>query len=303
MRRARGTVLAVVLVVAAVGSACSDDSEKAASTSTSRAGASTTSTSTSVPPTTAALVATEGDLSGCDRTVEPYFRRPVNEGLAPGPGFLEGESLLFSGTREFPAYPANPSAFWGDLNGDGTADTLADDDDGIVVIPGPRPPDGDLSAAGVRLTGTFRNSSHVVPVGDQNGDGAADVSFDGRLVSGRALLSKPPGSSMPIPEAFAEVPYVITALQLEPGAPPVLAQVFGAPGPSVGADEPIQVKLGSTCLVTGTPVVDPKLDGSRSRSSGTISLDAASLDGHRHVEWQYVNRNTLVVFRWDLDDV
>ena len=89
--RARGTVLAVALVVA-VGAACGDDSESAAP-STSRARSTTTTT------TTAPLVATETDLRDCDRTIEPFFRRGPGDGFAPVE-VLEGENLLFSGTRE-----------------------------------------------------------------------------------------------------------------------------------------------------------------------------------------------------------
>jgi hypothetical protein len=305
--RARGTVLAVALTLTALGVACSDDTESAVSPSTARAGTTTSSTTTSTTML-AALAATEQDVRDCGRSIEPYFRQGPGDpsGLLPGLDPLAGEPLRYSGTEDDRADLSDPSAHWGDLNGDGVDDRLVANDAGVFVVSGAVPPGGELRDVGVLLTDISAGGSWLtVPVGDQNGDGAADVSFFGRLVSGRALLSTAPGQSMSIPEPFADVPHVMSAFRLEPDGPPVLARVFGR-GLSAqpGTDAGVVVKLDapeSICLVTKNSNVD--LDPYQwAGDSGTASVDAVRApDGHRLVEYVYSNRYGPTVYRWDLD--
>jgi hypothetical protein len=300
-------VLGATLVVAAIATACSDDSESGAPTSTSHAGTTTSSTTTSTTMIPA-LAATEQDVRDCDRTIEPYFRQgPGNpSGLLPAPPLLEGESLRFSGTEDDRSDVSNPATHWGDLNGDGVDDRLVANDAGVFVISGTAPPGSELRDAGVLLTGTSMGGSWLtVPVGDQNGDGAADVSFFGRLVSGRSLLAKSPGRSMAIPEPFADAPHVMSAFRLEPDGAPALARVFGrGQTAQPGIDAGVVVKLDgpeSICLVTDNSNID--LDPYQwAGDSGTASVDGVRTpDGHRVVEYLYANRYGPIAYRWDLD--
>ena len=56
-----------------------------------------------------------------------------------------------------------------------------------------------------------------------------------------------------------------------------------------------------TSRVTGNPNVDPALDGSYDRASGSVRLSARRLDGERLVEYRDANRNEWLTYRWNLD--
>ena len=121
MITAHPAIVAVALLVAAAGVACDDGADSAAP-STSR---SSTTTSTSATTTsTTVLPATEQDIRDCDRTIEPYVRRAGFPSGLPPLDPLEGENLRFSGLEYDQATVSNPSAHWGDLNGDGVDDRL-----------------------------------------------------------------------------------------------------------------------------------------------------------------------------------
>ena len=200
---------------------------------------------------------------------------------------------------------------WGDLNRDGHPDYLVRAEEGTYVISGALASGThDPRVVGVRLlpdpTSPSANLESIRPVGDQNGDGADDVALEnGHLVSGRALLSKQPGSTIQVPRPFHTVPQLVTALRLDPDAPPALVEVFG--GVSLnryGSDDPIEVKLGGAspiCLVTTNREVDPSIGGPYVSAGGSNGVGGHLVDGHRIIEFGYSTRNTLVLYRWDLD--
>jgi hypothetical protein len=97
------------------------------------------------------------------------------------------------------------------------------------VLPGPVPAFADPRIAGVHLARTIpeMNPGTARPIGDQDGDGVDDVALGARLISGRALLAKPPGSTIDVPKPFDTVAYLRGAVRLEPDKPPALMQVIG----------------------------------------------------------------------------
>jgi hypothetical protein len=299
--RSRGAMIVVALFVAATTAACSDDTESAApSTSGSRGSTTSRLSRDPVPPsTTMAPLATADDLHRCDRTLEPYSVYPPDGNVIVPPTLpaLVGENLVVGGPVAFAGrWPTE----WGDFDGDGTSDTLAWNEAGIFVVRGAVPDGAALADVGVRLEGTGPGPGFAVPVGDRDGDGADDVAFNGRIVSGRTLLSHGPGTSMPIPHEFATVPYLVTAVHLDPDGPPALARIFGRVGHPPTRTEPIEIKLEgteTTCLVTGNPNVDPALDG----SFDSVTLTVTRVDGQRIVQYSYSGRNELLTYRWNLD--
>ena len=296
-----------IVAVAIVVTACSDDSARPSSSGTRVTTTSRVSRAPEPTTTTGPLIATADDLHRCDRTLEPYLVDPPEDTL----GFrgqavphLEGESLVVGGDS---GYSGRVATAWGDLDGDGTPDTLAADFDAerIVVVSGAVPPGAELRKVGVTLEGTSSGMSFVVPVGDRNGDGADDVAFNGRIVSGRALLAHRPGSTIPMPREFATVPYLITAVRLDAEGPPALARIFGQVDLPPTKRDPIEIKLEgaqTTCLVTGNPDIDPALDGSYGRiGGGSVVLTVDRIEGQRIVEYRYTTRDAWVVYRWNLD--
>ena len=118
---------------------------------------------------------------------------------------------------------------WGDFNGDGRTDLLVDvvygqpDDATFIVLGSVGPGTLDPFAVGIRVP-----HPHIKPggfeafpasVGDQNGDGADDVSFSPKLYSGRQLTTLPPGAALPAPFRTLPSQYV-GLLQIDAGKPP-----------------------------------------------------------------------------------
>src|SRR6478735_5924564 len=137
-------------MVAIVATACSGDSARPSSSGTRVTTTSTVSRAPAPTTTTGPLIATADDLHRCDRTLEPYFVNPPVDaegfrGLAPQ---LEGESLVVGGDV---GYAGRVATAWGDLDGDGTPDTVAADfaAERIVVVSGAVPPGAELRNVGV----------------------------------------------------------------------------------------------------------------------------------------------------------
>jgi hypothetical protein len=305
---AHRTVIGVMTLVIACGvTACSDGSDSAAPSTSGPRSTTTSRTSREPQPvtTTAPLVATEADLRACDRTIEPYFVFPPADqlGVPLPPPDVEGESLLVGAGIAFP--PLDRSRF-GDLDGDGTGDTLAQNEAGIFVVRGTVPEGPQLADVGVRLEDTSPGLPSVIPVGDRNGDGADDVAFGGRIVSGRALLAEAAGSVIAIPRPFATVPYLVAMLRVDGDPQPALVRIFGNVAQPPSRNDPIEVKIEgseSICLVTGNPDVDPRVNGAYDNAGGSVGVAAVrgAADGHRIVQFSYTNRNEPVTYRWDLD--
>jgi hypothetical protein len=202
-----------------------------------------------------------------------------------------------------------PTIDVGDLNGDGNPDYAIAAEEGPYFISGTVPPGThDPRDVGVGVTidqyadaATFGMRA----VGDQNGDGADDIALGDYLFSGRRLLAKRAGSTVHIGQPFATVSSLNAVLRLDADGPPALVQMFGAVGlTGSGDDDPIEVKIGGvapTCLVTNNSDVDPSKGGRIDDVGGSNSVNGFLVDGHRIVEYSYANRNTLSVYRWDLD--
>lgn len=139
-------------------------------------------------------------------------------------------------TRTEPGNAVIPRG-WGDFNGDGRTDLLVDVDDGkpeyaTFIVPGTvGTGTHDPFVVGIRVPhpyikpGAFEAFPAVV--GDQNGDGADDISFGPKLYSGRQLMALPAGAALPAPFRTLPTAYV-GLLQLDPHQPPT----FVVPDPS-----------------------------------------------------------------------
>jgi hypothetical protein len=95
-------------------------------------------------------------------------------------------------------------------------------------------------------------------------------------------------------------------LRLDADPQPALVRIFGNVGQPPSRTDPIEVKLeGSqkTCLVTGNPDLDPRVNGAYDKAGGSVGVTAVrrAADGQRIVQFSYTNRNELVTYRWDLD--
>ncbi len=183
----------------------------------------------------------------------------------------------------------------GDFDGDGRGDFLVDlyeqgNDAATEIVSGTIVAGTyDPAAVGVRVprpavaAGGF--GPFAASVGDQNHDGADDVSFGAALYSGRQLASGPL-DALPPPLRTLVAPYV-GLLRVDVAGPPVLV-----------------VPVGSALV----------LDGRRDRLD--FGADAPALagavaqgghatgwlvDGHRLVEFAFTTRSGTTAWRFDLD--
>lgn len=125
----------------------------------------------------------------------------------------------------------------GDLDGDGrddifvftaTGPVVDERIDTVYVVLGSTPAgEHDTDVVGIEMPVPL--GGYFVGVGDQDGDGADDVATgpgpDTLIISGRQLVAPGPGGSLSaLPEPLRTVPgMVMGALQLTPGAAPILA--------------------------------------------------------------------------------
>ena len=188
---------------------------------------------------------------------------------------------------------------FGDFDGDGRTDLLVDvygagndvtyivsgtvasgtRDPATVGVPVPRP-----HLAG----GTF--AGFPAAVGDQNGDGADDVSFGPEVYSGRDLLARSRiGTTRPAPLQTLTSMYA-GLVQVDPKAPPS----FVVPA-ATGASLRVLDRRSDRLL----------LDGSANDLSIAITLGAGAsgwlVGGHHIVEYGYSTRSGSTAWRWDLD--
>ena len=124
-------------------------------------------------------------------------------------------------------------------------------------------------------------------VGDQDRDGADDVSFGPRVYSGRVLMTAGPGPQARLQTLPAQY---IGLLQLDPAAPPT----FVVPEPT-----------GSAVAVLGSRLSRLQLGISRADLEFAIRdglhADGRLVDGHHIVELEYFTRSGSYQWRFDLD--
>jgi len=194
---------------------------------------------------------------------------------------------------------------WGDFAGDGSTDVLVDlygdGPDTPYIVPGSIAPGTyNPAAVGVRVqyhvSGTTFEWFPVV-VGDQNGDGADDVSFGPALYSGRALMH---GGPLPAPFKTLPSPYV-GLLQLDPHQPPSFVVpdpadsfVGGVPDPAEGNLDVLDHRA-DRLLFNAGPIGLSDALANHALANGWL------IDGHHVVEYSYVTRSGTTAWRWDLD--
>ena len=188
---------------------------------------------------------------------------------------------------------------WGDFNGDGRTDLLVDvvygqpDDATFIVLGSVGPGTLDPFAVGIRVP-----HPHIKPggfeafpasVGDQNGDGADDVSFGPKLYSGRQLTALSPGAALPAPFRTLPSQYV-GLLQIDANKPPSFVLLDRARASlrvlDVHSDQ-LLLKVGPTALAAAV--------AEGARATGWL------VDNHYIVEFDYGSRAGDTAWRWDLN--
>ena len=212
-------------------------------------------------------------------------------------------------TRTEPGNAVIPRG-WGDFNGDGRTDLLVDVDDGkpeyaTFIVPGTvGTGTHDPFVVGIRVPhpyikpGAFEAFPAVV--GDQNGDGADDISFGPKLYSGRQLMALPAGAALPAPFRTLPTAYV-GLLQLDPHQPPTFVVPDPADSFVGGVDDRAEGTL---------DVLDRRADRLLFNAGPVGLLDALDshalatgwlVNGHHVVEYDYETRSGETAWRWDLD--
>jgi hypothetical protein len=183
---------------------------------------------------------------------------------------------------------------FGDFDGDGLGDLLIEaiGADGYrdYIVPGTVGTGTyDPAAVGVRMDQPRDFVGEPASVGDQNGDGADDVSFGRRLYSGRQLAALPSGGVLPAPFRTLGSDY-IGLLQLDANGPPS----FVLPGPF--SLEVLDARSDRLLLDAGSPKTT--LAEALQNGNGTSGW---LVNGARIVQFEYDTRGGDFVWRWNLD--
>ncbi len=198
---------------------------------------------------------------------------------------------------------------WGDFDGDGRSDVLVDlyrngADSATYIVSGTVPPGvHDPATVGIRVPRPHLGSQDVLPfpepVGDQDHDGADDVSFGAALYSGRQLTTAPAPTVLPRPIRTLTSPYV-GLLQLDASGPPSFVEAdlqtsFVAGRPDTSALDVLD-RPGDRLILGGssTPDLAKALDDN-AHAIGTL------VHGHHIVEFDDSTRSGDTAWRWDLD--
>jgi hypothetical protein len=182
---------------------------------------------------------------------------------------------------------------FGDFDGDGRSDFLVEVwNVGTFIVRGSLDPGRyHPENVGVQIDPPRSPDGHAydaAAVGDQDGDGAEDVSFGPRLYSGRALTS--PNGRRSAPLRTLPAPYS-GLLQLDPAGPPT----FVVPEPPSKKNFTV---LGTTRYRLRLDV--PPGDQVLSMPSG-LRAHGWLVNGHRIVELEYGTRSGSNQWRFDLD--
>jgi hypothetical protein len=303
--------VAVALGVTAIAVAATRQSDRTRVTVIDP-GTTTTTTQKTTPACTHATIAHVRDsYSGLPAVggtsidfVAPHTYAPADDG--------HGDTIKYSGLSVVESRPDGTVTLthgdshnvvvlrgFGDFDGDGLTDLLvalyeSGLDTATYVVPGTVPPGThDPAAVGVRVprrryqAGEFQEVPATV--GDQNGDGADDVSFGSMLFSGRLLMSDPVGAVLPAPFRTLAAPYV-GLLQLDPkGQPTFVIPDVKTSSLEVLDDRSDRLLVGDGSGVLATAFVT----GATARGS--------LVNGHHIVVFGYGTRSGATEWRWDLD--
>jgi hypothetical protein len=184
---------------------------------------------------------------------------------------------------------------FGDFDGDGLGDLLIEaiGEDGMYrnyIVPGTVGTGTyDPASVGVRIDQPRDFVGEPASVGDQNGDGADDVSFGRRLYSGRQLAALPSGGTLPAPFRTLSSDY-IGLLQLDANGPPsfVLPGAFSL--------EVFDARSDRLLLDVGSPKTT--LAEALQNGNGTSGW---LVNGAHIVQFEYDTRGGDFLWRWNLD--
>jgi hypothetical protein len=183
----------------------------------------------------------------------------------------------------------------GDFDGDGRSDLVVDIyESGTVtatyIVPGTvAPGTHDPIAVGVRVPPPRGDEAGATarPIGDQNHDGADDLSFGTALYSGRQLMATPARATLPTPFRTLASPYV-GLLQLDPHQPPT----FVVPDEATSSVHVLDARS-DRLLLDARP-------NDLSFSNGLRAVGWL-VNGRHIVQLDYSTRSGETAWRWDID--
>ena len=236
--------------------------------------------------------------------VAPHIQAPADDG--------HGDTINYSGLSVVERRPDGTLTLthgddrnvvvlrgFGDFDGDRLTDLLVDLyesglDTATYIVPGTVPPGThDPAGVGVRVPrpryAPDEFQTDAATVGDQDRDGADDVSFGAMLFSGRQLMSGPAGTAPPAPFRTLASQYV-GLLQLDPNGPPA----FVVPDVKTSSLDVLDDRSDRLLLVDGSGILAaPFVNGATAR--GWL------VDGHRIAVFGFGTRSGATEWRWDLD--
>jgi hypothetical protein len=213
----------------------------------------------------------------------------------------------------------------GDLNGDGHDDYVveefnsAPETDNTYVISGKvRPGVHDIGSVSIRIpeaavpTGQLNFAQALIPVGDQNNDGTADIAVGHRLYDGRALLAGRPGRTLKaLPRPYGTIDHLLTSLRLDSAQPSTLVQVLGYIDINDVTDH-VQLRLlgddvvcpntaeGPIASLPCTPAQQGRYPCADFPRWDYHVVGWQRADGHRVVELSQSTRGGTTAYQWDL---
>lgn len=185
---------------------------------------------------------------------------------------------------------------FGDFDGDGRSDLLVDMSNyDTYIVPGTLGPGKyDAAVVGVRVQHPHYEpdaayQSFPEAIGDQNHDGADDVSFGARLYSGRQVMAVPAGGTLPTPIRTLTADYV-GLLRIDSASTPS----FVIPDESIVSLEVLDDRSDRLLFDVGSNDLQPALQYGPQVTGWLVN-------GHHIVQLSYSTRTFGTTWRWDLD--
>jgi hypothetical protein len=298
---AAGACVVVVVGVAAIAFAATSENHRRG---VSVIGSTTTTTTTTTPECTHRPIASDASYAGMPTPDGPSIDFVHVAGLIDSRGNrvdTEGLSVRRTGPDGTVTLTLGDNAAvalrgFGDFDGDGRGDLLVDaiGDYTSYIVPGTVAAGTyDPAAVGIRIPNPAQpgeNAWWPESVGDQDRDGADDVSFGRRLYSGRELATLPAGAALPAP--FRTLPSEPVGLvRLDENGPPSFV-VLAPFGFEVLADHLDHRLLLEPATFELSPGILRKNEGS---TRGWV------VNGHHLVQFDWGTRSGVYQWRWDLD--